>query len=484
MNLEHTAAGDRPVRQQQKPKMTLVVYLGLLATLCVGELDLSGWRRGDPSYEDMGTLGNQRDVKWWDSPINGVGVVSTEESSSSSPLDETVHVLYGLHGNKTGFLDQWEVNLKSTLLNAPLDNPLHIHILVNSDAEQAIRVRLAKARLGEIRDERTTTPQHSSSSTPDDRGDASNHHKNNTNHVYFRQPIRITIYNVETYHGEWTAFLTQKFRGKDLDGAYPMGVYYRLLAYKVILPYWRLRQQKDAESPDKAPGVVGRINSILYMDADVVVLSNLNDLWRNVIRDEDHQQQQHTTQTTVGVSQSKDTSHTIGDTESNSRKLPIIYQWSATWPNSGFAVYYLEHIELFWELLDELPEIVHTNDQNLLVAVAKAFPQIAAKPLPKEWDTHMGHGWRPDPHTLLHGQDRVGMAHFTGRPPAGESYMDTNQGVLKYCIRSKKCSDSKRAQQDYMKTWGLVDYYVRIPWHYVRYLGESQIPIGQHPDIH
>ena len=359
-----------------------------------------------------------------------------ESSSVTTASSETVHILYGLHGNSTGFLDQWEVNLKSVLLNAPLDYPLHIHIIANSDAEQAIQLRLAEAGLMTM----VANP---------------NDFENNSTTILMRQQNRMTIYNVESFHDEWTSFLLQKFRGKDLDGAYPMGVYYRLLAYRVILPYWRQRNYD--------------IDSILYMDADVVVLSNLNDLWRNV-----------ESAATRGIPEGDPINGVTDPIATNS--TPIIYQWSATWPNSGFAVYYLKQMHRFWDLLDELPEIGHTNDQNLLTDVAKAFPQVAGT-LPKEWDTHLGHGWRPAPHTLLHKQKRVGMAHFTGKPPQGQSYMDSAEGVLKYCIRSKSCGNSETSKAAFMRTWGLVDYYIRIPWHYVHYFAESQLPIGEqgHP---
>jgi hypothetical protein len=209
------------------------------------------------------------------------------------------------------------------------------------------------------------------------------------------------------------------------------------------------------------------------MDTDVVVLSNLNDLWRNVLPEvPERQQPLHTTnnpshQTLAVVSGN----NAIEKNEA----YPVMYQWSAVWPNSGFAVYHLHHMDRFWELVDELPSISHTNDQSLLSQVAKAFPQVAGT-LPAAWDVHMGHGWRKAPHTLLHQQERVGMVHFTGKPPQGDSYLDASDGVLKYCLRSGSCKDSK---DDYMKTWGLVDYYGRVPWNLVRYFGESQIPIGQ-----
>jgi len=244
-----------------------------------------------------------------------------------------------------------------------------------------------------------------------------------------------------------------------------MGVYYRLMAHKVILPYWADKAgfgnttiltggSTDQHNASSSSTTSIPINPILYMDADVVVLTNLNDLWRNV---------------------QDDVVDDEGNDINNPNKTVPYVQWSATWPNSGFAIFYLQRMHNFWELVDQLPHIKHTNDQALLAEVHNLFPNVSGT-LPKEWDTHMGHGWRPAPHTILTKQERVGMAHFTGKPPEGKSFLD-GVGVIKYCHRVK-CGDAKESRDQYMKTWGLVDYYIRVPWHYVRYFCDSQIPIG------
>jgi len=457
----------RSTTQPRRTKTFFAVYVGVLFLIVVRQLLTS--TNGTIAWEKEWFFSSDGQGAWQKHSSNSPCSSSSNSVLSTDP-SATVHVLYGLHGNRTGFLDQWEVNLKSTLLNAPLDHPLHVHMIVNTDAEYAIRHRLSKAGLvGSVDEANIKEDGGEGSSWVMEEPPATTTTITTTQRPYFRQPIRMTIYNVEQYHNEWTAFLLRKFRGKDLDGAYPMGVYYRLLAHKVILPYWEFQNTKNSQK--EANGQV-KVQSILYMDADVVVLSNLNDLWRHVVvpaqQEPEKLQYRHASLRTNATASNHE----------NVEKWPIIYQWSATWPNSGFAVYQLEHMDRFWELLDELPQIGHTNDQSLLTAVAKAFPNITGT-LPKEWDTHMGHGWRPAPHEILQTQERVGMAHFTGKPPRGESYMDTDEGVLKYCSRSKHCGTSDTARQAYMKTWGLVDYYVRIPWHYVRYFGESQIPIGQ-----
>jgi hypothetical protein len=218
--------------------------------------------------------------------------------------------------------------------------------------------------------------------------------------------------------------ILKKIRGKAIDQRVTLGGYYRLLAYQVIP-----KHHNETFGP------------ILYMDTDVVVLANLNDLWRNV-------------DTTKGY----------------------LYQWSThkrrqkQGPNSGFVVFHLDKFEQWWDLLDQLPQIRSGGDQDLLVDIHDAFPNVTG-PLPPEWDTHMGHGWRPMPHTLL--------LHFTGTPPTGRSYLDTQEGVQKYCNRVKSCRDSPEAQAFFRNSWGLIDYYVRVQWKWVKYFGESSVHFGE-----
>ncbi len=59
-------------------------------------------------------------------------------SPSSTPLHTTVNVVFGLSGNDSGFLAEFEVALKSKLLNAPLQSKLAIHIMADSSAYVAL----------------------------------------------------------------------------------------------------------------------------------------------------------------------------------------------------------------------------------------------------------------------------------------------------------------------------------------------------------
>ena len=67
--------------------------------------------------------------------------------------ENVVHILYGLLGNKQPFMQQWEVSLKSVLLNLPLDQPTHIHLICNPVACESILNLFYNETYGIIDDE-------------------------------------------------------------------------------------------------------------------------------------------------------------------------------------------------------------------------------------------------------------------------------------------------------------------------------------------
>ncbi|CAB9507436.1 expressed unknown protein [Seminavis robusta] len=318
-----------------------------------------------------------------------------EETASDEPKEppkqpETVNVLFGLHGSNQFFFDEWEVAFKSVLLNAPLDAPLHIHIVANGDAHVRVQERLQDNHLiGSL----------------------------------WRNPITVTIYNVERRQAEFHALLKHAFRGGQatIDERVSLGGYYRLLS-PMVLP--------QGTGP------------VAYMDADAVIMANLGDLWKHV-------------------------------------NASYSFQASATWLCSAFIIINIDRAGNFWDLVDQLPIVDHGGDQSLLEKVTKANPEIMG-PLPVTWDTHMGHGHRPVPHHVLKKRpDGVGFLHFNGNRP---NYF--HDGLQQYCDRAKSCKDDPRAQQLFQQTWGLADYYVNMPWEWAKYTGGvSKIPPGEtgHP---
>ena len=324
--------------------------------------------------------------------------LSLELSTDQKP-QKTLHVLYGIHfGEKRNdtMIAEWEVSLKSILSNAPTDNDVNIHILANNNATETITKRIDEIGLVNSR---------------------------------WGKNITLSLYNIETKLEEWTTFLEEKVRGLPLDKRVSIGGYFRLLAYQIL-------SKRD-------------IDEVLYLDTDVVILANLNDLMRYM-----------------------NTTH-----EENK---DMIWQYDAAWPNSGFMVINMKKFHRFWELITQLPTIRHAGDQTLLSMIVEQWPNATYRGvIPTNWNNHIGHGYRRAPHTLLHkieeGQN-VGMLHFTGGP--GATFFD-GPGLDKYCGERQQGPACKGHLEEYHSSWGLAEYYVRLPWKLVMYFGSSKIQTGK-----
>lgn len=313
---------------------------------------------------------------------NKTELFQNEERSATFPTvqrqSDTLNVLYGVQGTRSGHLmDEIEVSLKSVLMNAPLDAPLHIHILTDNEAHSSLKQRL-----------------------------------NYIQESSWRNKVVISLYNVENYHHEWTNILNKAVRGHALDGRVSLGGYYRLLAYQILPP---------------------SVKNVVYMDVDSVVMSNLNGIMPYV-----------------------------------NTKSSLLFQWSGEWPCSGFMVLNIQKFEMFWEILSHLTEIESGGDQRLLLHVAEHSPHLVGA-LPSHYDIHMGHKWRKKPHLLFH-ENEVSMLHFNGVNPSFFA-----NGLMQYCLRTSHCSRSEEATDQFIKSWGLADYYVRLNWRWIQHFGMSTI---------
>ena len=139
----------------------------------------------------------------------------------------TVNVLFGLSGKHSGFLAAFEVVLKSTLLNAPLESDLSIYIMAGKDAYGALGAVFDRMGL------------HGS---------------------LWRNRISIETYNVAPYLGKWTRKIISVNKNMDF-GSHTIGAYFRLFAHEVLL---------------------NNMKHLLYMDTDVLIMANLDDLWADV----------------------------------------------------------------------------------------------------------------------------------------------------------------------------------------------------------
>jgi hypothetical protein len=329
---------------------------------------------------------------------NNPGGQLTHQSASvsSSPLQrKTLHILHGifLKQNKgTAIIDEWEVNLRSILSNAPTDNDIHIHVMTNKRATELIEKRIQE--IGIVKKSK------------------------------WRNKVSLTLYNVESKLGEWKEFLNESLRGNGMDVRVSIGGYFRLLAHKVL----------DQDIVDE----------VVYMDSDVVVLANLNDLMRYM-----------------------NTTHVENEN--------MLWQ-NAAHLNSGFMVINIQKFHRFWELVKKLPEVGHGGDQNLLIMVDNEWPDANYKGiLPNAWAHALGHGWRRLPHRLLYTPEGVGAIHFTGSH-LGETYFAEPGGLDQYCNYQGRGPMCKGHLDEYHASWGLADYYIKLSWNYLMHFESTKIP--------
>lgn len=338
----------------------------------------------------------------------------------------TLHVIQCLSGNSTDFIDEWEINLKSVLMNSPIDSNLHVHIIADDKAYTAVKERLELSELALSR---------------------------------WRNELTITVNNVESKIEEWRATLSSILSGGSanqrssgwFDRKIGIGGYFRLFAYKIILEYTEKQSDKG-------------LHSALYMDTDVVVISNLNHFQRAM--DKIHFDYRNNPEI-----------HQVDD-PSLEKEFPLI-----TWrENSGFMAMDITNFDRFWNGLESLSFLKNstgkTSDQLLITIYQNRFSRDIAT-LPDEWFVHIGHGYRRLPQALFDRHQKAGFLHFTGYH---SSYFSP-PGIIKYCHQAKGCNQNDLAPggdvDKFDRTWGRADHYTKLTWTWVRYQGgESRIAHG------
>lgn len=151
---------------------------------------------------------------------------STKTNKSS---DDLVRVLFGASGDDPGFMSELEVALKSVLLNAPPDCDLEVHYMADKVASLATLKMLDRIDIEEWK---------------------------------MRNKLAITVHNTESYIEKWTKTIDDVWNhvnGTQNHFRHSVGAYFRLFAHQVL------------------PKTV---QHTIYMDSDVVILANLQELWR------------------------------------------------------------------------------------------------------------------------------------------------------------------------------------------------------------
>jgi len=393
------------------------------------------------------------------------------DNNSNSNTTNTVHLLFALSGNHTGFLQEFQVALKSVLLNAPVDGDgdeyydgddespqassrpsqqpqqpprppttkpaaLVVHILADRSAFAALVEGGPSGALLEEIGVRTWRT---------------------------RSRVKIKVYDVQSRIERWRARVVDLYRRTGLGnavntigGTHTIGTWFRLFAHEVVVG--------GGSATEEAVG------NAVYMDTDAVLLTNLQQLNRQL--------------------------HGLGRARSQQRPSsssppPAFYIGEKQC--AGFLVVDLRQTERIWTLASSinLLNISKTlnqrpNDQLVFRAIASAFPDAYGE-LPLAWDVHAADRWmqRADltPYFDEHG---VGMLHFNGGSSSKEAYWNVHtymntQNDKKYFPRlSHEENNRKKRQMD--RTWGLARYYAALPWKWARFLAAARVRRGRHLD--
>ena len=144
---------------------------------------------------------------------------------------QVINVMFGLSGNHSGFLAEFEAALKSVLLNGPVSADLAVYVLADRNAYTALPDVFNRTRL---------------------------------EHSIWRDQVSITVYNVDPFLKNWSATVRSVLHVDAHRARHTVGAYFRLFGHEVL------------------PKTV---KHVIYLDTDVVVMANLAELWHS--KDED-----------------------------------------------------------------------------------------------------------------------------------------------------------------------------------------------------
>lgn len=312
---------------------------------------------------------------------------SNTANASYSAKGDIVNVLYGLSGNHAGFLEEFSVSLKSVLLNAPLDTDINIYIMADEDAYQALPKLFQKCQL-----ETWET----------------------------RHQVTIHTMNVKPWLETWQNRMVEFYRAKydrnysvwQSNRKHTVGAFFRLFANDVL--------------PEG-------VENVVYIDSDVVVLANLQEIWNQI--------------------------------DPN-----VVFQWGVT-QCSGFMLLCVPKLPTVWELAAQSPfaqiskeQRLGANDQVIFVAVNQSFPSSVGV-LPPAWDVSVANEMWRYRHRLLTQRPQVGMLHFNGGGFHKQS-----------AFVSHPFLSGPDVHQD---TWGMANYYAHLSWTWARYWAASHIQPAQ-----
>lgn len=310
----------------------------------------------------------------------------TNPTHNPYSIASAVQVAFGLSGNHPGFLAEFEVALKSVLINAPLERKMSIHILADKEAFVSLNEIFNRTELPTWRT---------------------------------RNPIEIHAYNVSSDQPQMEREIIDvhnpAFPSYSIDLKHTIGAFYRLFVDRYVST---------------------RGKYILYMDTDVVIMSNLEALWRLVER----------------------------------QQMNVLFHWGKTMC-SGFVVMNLPRVKeilalakrsKFMKNETDGSKLDLNSDQTIYQAVNISYPN-EVNVLPPGWDMTVTEIWQSNNHPYDKKFPNVGMLHFNGGGSTKYAYFDGENGTEHNFITTFK------------DTWGNGKFYATLPWEWARYQAKSLI---------
>lgn len=247
----------------------------------------------------------------------------------------------------------------------------------------------------------------------------------------FRNQVQLTCYVVDKYEAEWEELIynkTNKTPFQSAKGMYTIGAYYRLMADRVLPK---------------------QLVNVIYSDTDVVYNSNLNAL------------------------------HPYLDPKKHSEWCQIGRTYC-----SGFMIINLrEFPEFFWNKIDILAasntNFAGVHDQYLLRLVRENSAPNSTGILPDEWNIHYSDHIR-DPTRIVDRQ--AAFLHFNGIRNQQRGFWDQDYAFVCRMDLSVQCPRNDlndTVRERFYQSWPIADYYVRIPWLWVRYMAKSLIRLDE-----
>jgi len=329
-------------------------------------------------------------------------LVSGKDDDDDNSPSSHVHVLYGLSGNHTAFLSEFEVSLKSVLFHSPIRSSLTIHIMADQLAHDALSdIWIRSGLMSSEPSSAANTNEYASS-------------------WMTRHQITIRTYNVQSQISSWQTILSTHMplnATKKMIKNYTVGAFFRLFAHTLPLSH------PTTTIP----------HHLLYLDTDVALMANLNAIYA------------------------------LADPT-------VSFQWGHS-QCSGFILLTVSKMAHLWTLLSTMnittqkTELHHKyNDQLFLRAINRTYPSEVGV-LPPPWDVHLANDglWKGN---LGDHRPMVGMLHLNGGGKSKESRFNTESNKL-------------LVEGRHRGTWGMVDWFDRMSWGWLRFTLESLLGEGE-----